>query len=287
MSERAPSAAKLLDAALEAARAGAEILGGGYGKVMTIARKGPDNPVTKFDLAAERAVQRVLRRRYPSHAILAEEEGDVGAVASSYRWYVDPLDGTVNFTRARPDFCVSVACALIAPPDPPKVLAGVVLAPVLRELWWAKLGGGAGLDQELPNRRIRRKLVIGDQGGQTGALVVAGFPYGYQDDSKVVLESFGRAARAAGAIRQSGSAALDLCAVASGRADAYFELGLKPWDVAAGMLLVAEAGGKVTDWSGRKYALERSRTLLAAASKFHAGMRLALAGKDSVGGVSD
>jgi myo-inositol-1(or 4)-monophosphatase len=260
-----PKLKELLDTALEAARAGAKILTSGYGRTTTITKKGPDDPVTKFDLQAEVMVRAVLSTRHPDHAVLAEEGGLVRYEDARYRWHVDPLDGTVNFTRWRPDFALSVACSLMDPPNPPKVLVGVVLAPILRELWWAVAGGGARLDHELPSRRIRRRLSASALASPGEALVLAGFPYGYHQRADEVLGAFGGVARVVGTVRQSGSAALDLCSVASGRADAYFESDLKPWDVAAGSLIASEAGAFVTDWSGRPYVLEASETLLAAA----------------------
>jgi myo-inositol-1(or 4)-monophosphatase len=275
-----PKPKELLATALEAARTGAQVLSRGYGRAMTIDRKGPDDPVTNFDMRAEVVVRAVLAMRHPDHAVLAEEGGIVRDEDARYRWHVDPLDGTVNFTRGRPEFAVSVACSLMDPPNPPKVLVGVVLAPILRELWWAVAGGGARLDHELPGRRIRRRLSASTLSNPAEALALAGFPYGYRERADEVLVVFDRVARAAGSVRQSGSAALDLCSVASGRADAYFESDLKPWDVAAGSLIATEAGASVTDWSGRPYVLEASETLLAAAPGVREALLAALAGKE-------
>ncbi|MDR2455948.1 MAG: inositol monophosphatase [Deltaproteobacteria bacterium] len=278
MPAKAIPASALLAAAKEAAQAGAKVLSKGYGRPMMIGRKGIDDPVTKFDLGSERAAVKIIAGRFPEHSILAEEGGPYGGAASKYRWYLDPLDGTVNFTRGRGDFCVSVACALYDPPHPPKVLAAAVLAPALRELWSASLGGGAWLESEslikgqgLKRKRISLKPKAGNSEeprSLSEALAVVGFPYGFHEDAEAVLKPVVRVAKEIGTMRQSGSAALDICAVAAGRADAFFEEDLKPWDVAAGMLLASEAGALVTDWSGQPYVLEESKTLLASSPHF-------------------
>jgi myo-inositol-1(or 4)-monophosphatase len=274
MPPRATHPSHLLAAAEEAAQAGARVLAKGYGRPMIVGRKGFDDPVTKFDTGSERAAVKAIAGRFPGHSILAEEGGPSGGSGSGYRWYLDPLDGTVNFTRGRGDFCVSVACALFDPPNPPKVLAAAVLAPDLRELWSASLGGGAWLQAEslIPGQGLKRKRISLKPKRSSPekprplseALAVVGFPYGFHDNPEAVLKPVIRVAKEIGTMRQSGSAALDICAVAAGRADAFFEEDLKPWDVAAGMLLAAEAGALVTDWSGRPYVLEESKTLLAA-----------------------
>ena len=265
MKETKPPVAAFLEAALEAAEEGAKILLNGFGRVMKIIRKGSDDPVTNFDLAAEKAVRNSIRKSFPDHGILAEEGGVDGPLSSKFRWYVDPLDGTVNFTRGRPDFAVSVACALVDPPKPPEVLAGVVAAPVLKAIWWARAGHGAHLSYSLGARKLKRKLAASSVKDIAASLVVTGFPYGFHDDPDPVLKPVGQVARKVGTMRQSGSAALDLCAVASGSSDAFFEPGLKPWDVAAGFLFVKEAGGIVSDWSGNPYSIEGSERLLASA----------------------
>ncbi len=207
--------------------------------------------VTEVDGACEALIRRVLLGVYPQHRFLGEEEGEQGApsheAASQWRWVVDPLDGTVNYAHGFPVFCVSIALERIttrsASQSDAETVLGVVYDPTRRELFTALRGQGAYLnDQPLG--------VSGTPTLQTPALVSTGFAYNVQQDPRN-LGHLQKLLALGVPVRRPGSAALDLCYTACGRLDAYWELGLKRWDVAAGALMVQEAGGQVTDAAGQ------------------------------------
>lgn len=198
--------------------------------------KGVNDFVTEVDVAAEREIIYHLQKAYPEHAILGEESGLTGPEEAEYRWIIDPLDGTTNFIRGIPHYAVSIACLYRG-----KVEHGVIVDPVRREEFTASRGRGA----QLNGRRIR----VSNLGGLDGALLGTGIPYKNHCDDR--LEPYARsiavlAAQCAG-IRRAGAASLDLAYVAAGRLDAFWEIGLAAWDIAAGSLLVKEAGGLVAD----------------------------------------
>ena len=201
--------------------------------------KGANDFVTEVDVAAEQEIIYHLHKAYPDHAILGEEGGLVGDEDAEYRWLIDPLDGTTNFIRGIPHYAVSIACLRNG-----KVEHAVIVDPVRREEFTASRGRGA----QLNGRRLRvSKLASLD-----GALLGTGIPFKDHCDDR--LEPYARsiqvlAAQCAG-IRRAGAAALDLAYVAAGRLDAFWEIGLSPWDIAAGALLVREAGGLVADING-------------------------------------
>jgi myo-inositol-1(or 4)-monophosphatase len=201
--------------------------------------KGVNNFVTEVDMAAEQEIIYHLRKAYPDHAILGEEGGLVGDEHADYRWVIDPLDGTTNFIRGIPHFAVSIACLYKG-----KVEHAVVVDPVRREEFTASRGRGA----QLNGRRIR----VSGLSSLDGALLGTGIPFKDHCDDR--LEPYARsiqvlAAQCAG-IRRAGAAALDLAYVAAGRLDAFWEIGLSQWDIAAGALLIREAGGLVSDIDG-------------------------------------
>jgi myo-inositol-1(or 4)-monophosphatase len=259
----------LLNVAVEAARAGATHLLEGYGRTVEVNLKGAIDLVTKYDLGSEKIVRGVIARSYPGHSVLAEETGFSGN-NSPYRWYVDPLDGTTNFTRSHPFFSVSVGCCLLVPGRPPRPLAAAIVAPVLRETFWAFEGGGAFRSQELPGRGVvEEKMRVTDISNPGEALINTGFPYDVANRPEEILGPLGRVLPRVRAVRRAGSASLDLAYLAAGRADGYWEYGIKPWDVAAGCLLVSEAGGVLSDVFGQPFILERSESLLATGKSLH------------------
>jgi myo-inositol-1(or 4)-monophosphatase len=209
------------------------------GKVLDIRWKGLTDPVTEVDKASEEAIIRGIRRNFPGHSILAEESGSHGLPDAEFLWIIDPLDGTVNYSHGIPQFCVSIGVY-----ERGKPLIGVVHAPALGETFVAEKGKGAFLN----GRRIR----VSRHGVPHQALLSSGFAYGARVSGENVREWSECLVRFQ-AIRRMGAAALDLCWVAAGRFDAFWEYGLKPWDVAAAGLMVSEAGGRVSNLAGRPY----------------------------------
>jgi myo-inositol-1(or 4)-monophosphatase len=230
--------AELREACAEAARRGGAILREKWGQVRTIAFKGGIDLVTDADHASEAALLAFLRERFPGADVLAEESGASGAGAGGLRFFVDPLDGTTNYAHGVPHFAVNVAVA-----DAQGLAAGATYDPLRDELFTAGRGQGATLGAERLSHSGRAKL--------DGSLLVTGFPYDVHERPDYPLSLFGAFIRRARAVRRFGSAALDLAYVAAGRFDGFWELGLKPWDVAPGILLAREAGALVTDmWGG-------------------------------------
>jgi myo-inositol-1(or 4)-monophosphatase len=225
-----------LATAVEIARQAAGTLREGHGRAGQVDFKGAVDLVTEWDRRSERLIVEALQAAYPDHAIHAEEGGGNNH-PSDYQWIVDPLDGTTNFAHALPVFAVSIALLHRGRP-----LVGVV-ADVLREEYYtAEAGGGATLN----GRPIR----VSPTASLAMSLLGTGFPYDLRSDSGEILEQFANFAVRSQAVRRIGSAALDLAWTAAGRFDGYWEFRLKPWDVAAGALIVAEAGGTVTDAAG-------------------------------------
>lgn len=235
MDEQAPFAAELRTA-LEAADAAAALIVA-RGGADEVREKGRADLVTAVDEAAERAVAAVIRARFPGDRIVGEELSSEH-VHAGRRWYVDPIDGTTNFVHGHPFACVSIAFA-----DDGGLAAAVIQAPLLRETFRAARGGGAFV-----NDRPMRVTEVDDP---ARALLATGFPFkrgkGELDAYMLLVAD---AVRETQDVRRAGSAALDLAFVAAGRVEGFFEIGLAPWDVAAGMLMVHEAGGRVTGWPG-------------------------------------
>jgi myo-inositol-1(or 4)-monophosphatase len=238
---------QLLQTALSAARRGADVLLAHRGQVSGVREKGRANLVTAADTASEAVIIETIRQVFPDHSILAEESGADG-VGSTWRWIIDPLDGTTNFAHGLDLFCISIAAARAE-----EVLAAVVFNPVSGELFTAARQRGAHLN----GRPIRASAT----GTVANSLLVTGFPYDFREISDAVMARFGRCAQAAQGIRRLGAAALDLCFVACGRFDGYWEQNLQPWDTAAGILIAREAGCRVTDFGGIPVALESPQIL--------------------------
>jgi myo-inositol-1(or 4)-monophosphatase len=216
--------------------------------VLAVVRKRHNDFVTEVDKAAEQAIIETLRRAYPEHAILAEESGASPAASgdSEYTWIIDPLDGTTNFIHGFPQYCVSIGVQYKG-----VLTHGVVYDPNKNELFTASRGRGAYLNE----RRIRvsRRTRIAE------ALIGTGFPFRDLASLDEYLAMMREVTQVAAGIRRPGAAALDLAYVAAGRLDGFWEIGLSPWDMAAGALLVLEAGGLVGDFRGESGWLESGR----------------------------
>ena len=242
---------ELLEACAEAARRGGAVLRERWGKARTIEMKGGIDLVTDADRASEAALLDFLRGRFPGADVLAEESGASGAGAGGLRFYVDPLDGTTNYAHGLPHFAVNVAVA-----DAHGLAAGATYDPLRDELFTGARGLGAFLGRERLGHSGRD--VLG------GSLLVTGFPYDVHERYAYPLALFGAFIRKARAVRRFGSAALDLAYVAAGRFDGFWELGLKPWDLAAGIVIAREAGAAVTDMAGGERMLETGDIVAAA-----------------------
>ncbi len=215
-------------------------------------KSGPTDLVTQADREAEAAIRQFLMERHPDHVVLGEEEGQQGEGA--FRWIVDPLDGTVNFAHGFPFFAVSIALEVDG-----VIRLGVVLDSVRDELFTAIRGRGAYLNG--------RPLRVSQTGTLIGSLLATGFPYDVNKDPEN-LQYFERVLRKGLTVRRPGAAALDLAYVAAGRLEGFWEVKLNPWDVAAGWLLIEEAGGTVTGIHGEPYTLG-NRYLVASNGKIH------------------
>ena len=252
----------MLNIAIGAARSAGNVIVRNLERVdrLTIGTKQRNDFVTEVDRLAEHEIIRVIHRAYPDHAILAEESGAQGD--NEYEWVIDPLDGTTNFLHGFPQFAVSIALRHRGRLD-----QAVVYDPLRQELFTASRGSGATLN----DRRIR----VSRANGLTGSLLGTGFPFRQQQHLDAYLEMFRVLFPDAAGIRRAGAAALDLAYVAAGRLDGFWEIGLCPWDIAAGALLVLEAGGMVSDFNGGGDYLE-SGNVVCAGPRLHAAMVTAI-----------
>ncbi len=230
-----------LETAAAIAREAGGVLARHFERRVVAERKGEYDLVTEADRASEALVVERLRAYYPNHAIVAEEGGGIDS-PSDYRWYVDPLDGTTNFAHSYPMWAVTIGLERAGEP-----IAGVVYDPVRDEMFAAELGGGAYLN----NHRIR----VSGARRVAESLLATGFP-NIQRSGSYNIHFYHQLAMASHGVRRSGSAALDLAYVACGRLDGFWEFGLQPWDMAAGRLIVAEAGGRYSDMNGRPHNLQ-------------------------------
>ena len=248
--------------ARDAAREAGALLRAKLGTHLTVRSKDVrSNLVTEADTQSEALIRSIVTAAFPADAILGEERGQSGGDAE-HRWIVDPLDGTTNFAHGYRCFCVSIAFERSG-----VVEFGVVYDPMAEELFEARRGGGASCNGET--------LHVSPQDDLRDALLVTGFPAHRVDDPRGNLGPFGDFMARAQAIRRDGSAALDLCYVGSGRFDGFWEPGLHAWDIAAGMLIVQEAGGTTTDYVGQPATLHGAQ-LVASNSKIHDAMLEAL-----------
>ncbi len=247
------------------ARQAGEILRLGYEQEHQVDYKGAIDLVTEIDHQSEELVLGEIQRLFPGHQIVSEEIGLVPGRAGD-QWFVDPLDGTVNYAHGIPFFSVSIAYA-----HEGAVTLGAVYDPMRDELFTAERGKGARVN----GRNLRASLVT----ELPRCLLVTGFPYDAWSNPRNNLEYYGRFAKLTQGVRRLGSAALDLCYVAAGRVDGYWELSIKPWDVAAGGLIASEAGATVTTIDGQADYIIPPCSLLAAPAEVHAKMRVVLDGE--------
>ncbi|MDZ7591772.1 MAG: inositol monophosphatase family protein [Rubrivivax sp.] len=230
----------MLNTAIKAARAAGSIINRAALdlEVLKVGTKGPNDFVSEVDRAAENAIIEILLEAYPGHAILAEESGrEHGAKHSEYTWIIDPLDGTTNFLHGFPVYAVSIGLAFRG-----KVEQGVVYDPTRNDLFFASKGRGAFLND--------RRLRVSKRTRITDALIGTGFPFRKGDNFKRYVKMFEEVMQHCAGLRRPGAAALDLCYVAAGYYDGFFETGLNPWDVAAGSLIITEAGGLIGNFTG-------------------------------------
>lgn len=249
-----PTPDQLLAVCEEAARAGAEELLAWRGRFQC-RQKAPRDLVTDADLASERAIREVIRGRFPDHGMLGEEAPTPEDLLRPYCWIIDPLDGTTNYAHGIPCFAVSIAVACHG-----QLRAGVVLDPERRECFAAAVGRGATLNGE--------PMAVSRVQSLEECLAAISFPAHLVDDSPD-LKAFLRAARRCQAIRRTGSAALNLAYVASGRLDAHWAHEIHPWDAAAGILLIREAGGVATGADGRPFDVAAADYLAASTPQLH------------------
>lgn len=240
----------MIQVAVEAAREGGKFLIMNLGKVKEIRRKAGQekNLVTEIDKRSEEIVIEIIRKHHPGHDILAEESGSSKGRTSDYRWIIDPLDGTTNFTHGFPVFCVSIGLEYKG-----ELLCGAIYDPNFDEMFTAEKGKGAFLN----GKRLR----VSEISSMKESLVITGFPYNVAENPNHAIEHFVNFVIEAQGVRRMGSAAIDLAYVAAGRFEGFWEVSLNPWDMAAGALLVTEAGGKLTDFSGKPFSIYRKEVL--------------------------
>ncbi|HWP34367.1 MAG TPA: inositol monophosphatase family protein [Thermodesulfobacteriota bacterium] len=254
--------------ARDLARQAGAFLRDAFGRTLEMRLKGAINPVTQADLDSERLIVEAIRRTFPDHDVLTEEALSRDRRAS-HRWVIDPIDGTTNFARGYPMFAVSIALEREGEP-----VVGVVYAPVLDELYWGIAGRGAfGVHRGAQPRPLRVSAV--DRLDR--AFVVTGFPYSLRERPEPVLRPLERMLLSTFALRRDGTAALNLCHVAAGVFDAFWEIELKPWDTTAALVLLREAGATVTDMTGAPYRPELP-TIAASNGHLHAELLRVLAG---------
>lgn len=244
---------KIKDVALKAAYASGLLIKRSVGKISDISYKGRDNIVTDVDKASEKLIIKIIKGAFPDHSILSEERPPMDS-GSRYRWIIDPIDGTTNFAHAFPFFCVSIALE-----EDGRVILGVVYDPMREEVFIAEDGKGSALNG--------RRISVSGVSGLGKSFLATGFSYGVTRKDRNITH-FKNLLSKTQAIRRAGSAALDLCYVACGRFDGFWEMNLRPWDVAAASLIVKEAGGKVTKFDGKPY-LHYEKNILATNGRIH------------------
>jgi myo-inositol-1(or 4)-monophosphatase len=250
----------MLELALRAAREAGAILQEYAARGFQITNKGRINLVTEADLASERHIKELINSQFPTHRILAEESGvsaDTGT-PDDYCWIIDPLDGTTNFSHGFPCYAVSIGLEHRG-----VMVAGVIYDPTRNEMFAAEKGAGATLNGE----RIR----VSEIDHLERALLVTGFPYDVRERMDVYMPAWRKFLERAQGVRRLGAAAIDMCAIAAGRMDGFWELGLNAWDTAAGWIIIEEAGGLVTKMDGSPFD-NYSASLLCTNGRIHAEM---------------
>jgi myo-inositol-1(or 4)-monophosphatase len=247
---------ELTVAAIEAALKAGEILRKGFGTSFEISSKpGRQNLVTAYDKSAESCIISSISSQFPNHQFLAEESGSTSG-SGSVLWVIDPLDGTVNFAHGIPVFSISIAATIDQ-----KIVSGVIYQPMLNELFIAEKGKGAYLNGD--------PLRVSSVSSLDEAFLATGFPYNVDENPLGCIDSFAKLTKMGIPIRRLGSAAIDLAYTAAGRFDGYWEVSLHPWDMAAGKLLVEEAGGRVSHYNGAPHETFCETTMLATNGHIH------------------
>jgi myo-inositol-1(or 4)-monophosphatase len=252
---------------METARAAGAVLLHYTSRDKQIELKGRADLVTVADRESEALIVNAIRSRYPDHGILAEESGvvEIGSDAERRpRWIVDPLDGTTNFAHGFPAYSVSIGFETDG-----QLECGVVFDPVRDEMFHARRGSGAWLNDD--------PIHVSEVSELPDALLLTGFPYGFRERPDEPLRLFRTFLLEAQAVRRAGSAAIDLCYVAAGRSDGFWELGLRPWDTAAGVTILRESGGRTSDFSGGPFSVDRPQ-IVASNGRIHEAMLQALSG---------
>ncbi|TFG97674.1 MAG: inositol monophosphatase [Calditrichales bacterium] len=246
----------MIKTAIHAALKGSEILRENFGKIRSqdIRQKSANDFLTFVDEKTEAKIIEIIHSEYPEHAIIAEESGK-DKRQSAYEWIIDPLDGTKNYISGIPVFGISIALRYNG-----KMQLGVVLDPIRNDLFHAEHGKGAFLN--------RASIRVSERETLKGAFLATGFPFKYLAHMHQYMNSFEKIFEYASGVRRMGAAAIDLAYVAAGRFDGFWEIGLSPWDVAAGSILIREAGGKITDFWGADRYIDNTFTL-ASNGKFH------------------
>jgi myo-inositol-1(or 4)-monophosphatase len=256
-----PAFKKELAFAKETAVLAGDILRHGLKTKRRVKFKGRVDLVTHIDLRSEKFIATRIAKAFPSHSLLAEESGQ-SAHRSTHQWIVDPLDGTTNDAHGYPAFCVSIGLEVEG-----KLVVGAIYDPLRDELFSASAGSGAHLN--------RRRIKVSDEKTLSRSLLATGFPYDIAESRINNLNHFAHMYKAARGIRRAGSAALDLCYLACGRFDGFWELKLHPWDTAAGVVIVREAGGRITNLTGRTFSIYNG-DVLASNGKIHRQMQKVL-----------
>src|SRR5687768_14407183 len=233
----------MLNFTIETAREAGHILMEKFGRITTVTKKGDINLVTEADLASEHHIIEKIKSYYPKHAILAEESGEAVVIGGDkrWKWIIDPLDGTTNYAHGYPCFCVTLALERDG-----EIVVGVTFDPTRGEMFAAEKGKGATLNNK--PIRVSEAEKLGD------ALIVTGFPYDFKQRLDFARHLTEFLLRSRG-VRRDGSAAIDMAYVACGRFDGFWEEGLNPWDVAAGLLLIEEAGGRVSYYDDSRFSI--------------------------------
>ena len=247
-----------LTTAIEAVIKAGQLQMAQFGGDFQVTKKGEIDLVTEVDLAVERMFRALVAERFPGHQVLAEEMGGAAAAPAGPCWVFDPIDGTTNFAHGMPIFCSSLALEIDGVAE-----VAAIYDPTRKELFTAERGGGAFLNGT--------PLRVSSAARLLDAMLVTGFPYDIHSRVEEIVGLFGAFVGRARAVRRLGSAAIDLCYVAAGRLDGFWESDLKPWDIAAGALIVAEAGGRITDMAGKPFT-SRGGHVLATNGRLHEAM---------------